>query len=79
MNPRTAKTAPTVRSGLRKDWQQPADHFIAAAEIDPLAEDHVATGNKVDGAYVARSAAQGKGCTAILPDLGDGGADARRT
>jgi hypothetical protein len=51
--------------------------FAAAAEIDPFAEDHVATGSKNDGApHVARCAAQGKGRVAILPNGGDGDAHA---
>jgi hypothetical protein len=58
--------------------QADRDHFSAAAEIDPFAEDHVAAGFKVDGAaHVARYETQGKGSDAIL--LTEDGVDAYPT
>jgi hypothetical protein len=81
MSPRTTKAAPTLRDGLPNGLQPAtqAPHFSAAADDDTMV-DNVAAGFKADGAVcVARSAAQGKGLAAILPDSGgDGGTYATR-
>ena len=77
MSPRTAKTAPTVRSGLQNGLATTA--AVLALRIgggcrQPRRRHHGARiNNNQDGALVARSVAQSKSLAAISPTCGDRG------